>query len=91
MRTPLTDEQLSIEKTMPRSPFGQIVNPFYVSHLSWGPRYIAAFGEWCRQHPRSKWPDWLVEFVEHRRREAKKASGGVGGDGDGGGASEAGA
>lgn len=77
----VTDEQLALEKTMPHTPHGQIVNPFYVPQTSWEAAYLREWGEWCRATPRSQWPIFIVEYVKHRQREKEKKAGGVGGIG----------
>lgn len=84
MRVPLTDEQQAIESTMPKGPSGHIINPVYAM-WPWKDAYIKQWGEWCRSHPRADWPDWLCEYVDERKRQAKKSQqsapvGGVGTD-----------
>ena len=73
MKVPLTDEQLLIESTLPRNPTGHIINPVY-AQWPWKDEYIRKLGEWCREHPRKDWPDWLVEYVDERKRQREQSS-----------------
>jgi len=73
MKVPLSEREIRIQSTMPRSPDGKIVNPFYVGHLLWGKKYISELGDWCRRTPKADWPDWLSEFVKEAKRQREQS------------------
>jgi hypothetical protein len=62
---PMTPEQEAALAAMPRLE-GCILNLFYVppkerNHLE------GQWRQWCGQHPRHLWPDWLTEWAQYRK------------------------
>jgi hypothetical protein len=62
---PMTSEQEAALAAMPKLE-GAVVNLFFVPPRL-RPGLEDQWREWCRAHPRSLWPEWLVAWGEYRK------------------------